>query len=148
MKDCLLICRETQTFIIQGNPRGQGRPRATVRGRHAAVYEDSKDTQYKQNLAAQVVAQKPEYIQDGPITLSVSFFMPRPKYHYNSKGAIKERFQAARPTGKPDLSNLIKGVEDALNGIVWADDSQIVGYGLSGKFYADTAPYITIEVMT
>lgn len=137
----------TQTFIVQGNPRGQGRPRATVRGRHAAVYEDSKDTQYKYNLAAQVVAQKPVYIEDKPVILTATFYMPRPKYHYNSKGAIKERFQAARPTGKPDLSNLIKGVEDALNGIVWADDSLIVGYGLSGKFYADTAPHITIEVM-
>ena len=136
----------TQKFIIEGNPRGQGRPRATVRGRHAAVYEDKADTLYKNNIAAQVVAQKPEFIQDVPVILTACFYMPRPKYHYDSKGVIKARFVEARPTGKPDLSNLIKGVEDSLNGIVWADDSLIVGYGDSGKFYADTRPHLTLEV--
>lgn len=135
-----------QRFIIEGNPRGQGRPKATIRGRHASVYEDSKDRIYKNNLAAQVVAQRPEYIQDAPITLTALFYLPRPKYHYNSKGQVKDRFINARPTGKPDLSNLIKGAEDALNGIVWSDDSLIVGYGDSGKHYADTKPHIVLEV--
>lgn len=135
-----------QTFVIEGNPRGQGRPRATVRGRHAAVYEAKEDTLYKNNITAQIVAQKPEYIVDKPVFLTALFFLPRPKYHFDSKGAIKARFQDARPTGKPDLSNLIKGVEDALNGIVWADDSQIVHYGNSGKYYTDTRPHIVLEI--
>ena len=135
-----------ERFIIEGIPRGQGRPRATKRGKHAAVYEAKEDTIYKQNLAAQVVAQRPVYIQDAPIVIEACFFLPRPKYHYDSKGQIKARFVTARPTGKPDLSNVIKGLEDALNGIVWADDSLIVGYGDSGKHYADTAPHITVEV--
>jgi Holliday junction resolvase RusA-like endonuclease len=135
-----------QRFIIQGNPRGQGRPRATVRGRHASVYEAKEDTMYKENLAAQVVTQRQSFIKDGPIILSAKFYMPRPKAHYDSKGCIKARYQDIRPTGKPDLSNLIKAAEDGLNGIVWADDSLIVGYGDCGKYYADTEPHIVLEV--
>lgn len=135
-----------QRFVIEGNPRGQGRPRATRRGNHAAVYEAKEDTLYKQNLAAQVVTQRPEFIKDAPIVLCAKFYLPRPKAHYDSKGAVKARYQSVLPTSKPDLSNLIKGVEDALNGIVWADDSLIVGYGDSGKFYADTRPHVTLEV--
>ena len=42
-----------------------------------------------------------------------------------------------RPTTKPDVSNVLKGVEDALKGLWYADDSQIVGYGELGKWYAE-----------
>ena len=42
-----------------------------------------------------------------------------------------------RPTTRPDVSNVIKGIEDALNGVWYADDSQIVEYGLIGKWYAE-----------
>ena len=134
-----------QHFIIEGNPRGQGRPRATRRGNHASVYEAKEDTVYKQNLAAQVVAQRPHFIGvDIPIELSVVCYMLRPKYHFGTKG-IKERFTDVRPLGKPDVSNLLKAIEDALNGIVWHDDSQIIKV-TTEKYYADTKPHITIEV--
>ena len=40
-----------------------------------------------------------------------------------------------QPTGVPDLSNLIKFYEDAGNGILWEDDSQITTYTISRKLY-------------
>ena len=40
-------------------------------------------------------------------------------------------------TGRPDLDNLIKGVMDALNGILWLDDAQVVRIH-AGKEYGDT----------
>lgn len=135
-----------QTFTILGNPRGQGRPKATIRGRHAGVYETAKDKMYKENIAAQVVQQKPQYIEGQPIILKALFYLPRPQYHFNVKGEVKERFRCTLPTGKPDLSNLIKAVEDSLNGIVWSDDSLICGYGNSGKFYTESSPRIVLEV--
>lgn len=75
-----------------------------------------------------------------PIELSAVFYVKRPKGHYGTgrnAREIKERFVDARPTGKPDLSNNIKLVED---GLVLAgllpDDDQIVGfYTPLGKFY-------------
>ena len=42
-----------------------------------------------------------------------------------------------RPKTRPDISNVIKGIEDALNNIWYKDDSQIVEYGLIGKWYAE-----------
>lgn len=48
-----------------------------------------------------------------------------------------------RPTIKPDVSNVLKGVEDALKGVWYKEDSQIVGYGVLGKWY-DERPRIEI----
>jgi len=40
------------------------------------------------------------------------------------------------PTKKPDIDNIIKGVADALNKVVYVDDTQIVALK-AYKFYSD-----------
>lgn len=71
----------------------------------------------------------------GPVRLCVLFQLRRPKSHYTSKGAVKSS-APARPTVKPDLTKLLRAVEDALTGVAWRDDSQIVCQ-LAIKDYAD-----------
>lgn len=72
-----------------------------------------------------------------PLILSVIFTMPRPKTHYGT-GKNKSQLKQSSPkypTGKPDALKLCRCLEDALTGILWRDDSQIVeehirkGYG-------------------
>lgn len=66
-----------------------------------------------------------------PVQLGLAFYVCRPKTtHYGS--GRNERTLNARglascfPTSRPDLSNLVKLAEDALTGLVWQDDDQIV----------------------
>ncbi|MGE6602614.1 reverse transcriptase domain-containing protein [Lysinibacillus fusiformis] len=50
-----------------------------------------------------------------------------------------------RPTKKPDLDNLIKGIKDGCNKIIWHDDSQIVDMTVR-KFYSEQPrAEVTIE---
>jgi Holliday junction resolvase RusA-like endonuclease len=49
-----------------------------------------------------------------------------------------------KPTTRPDLDNYAKLTLDALNGIIWTDDSQITELRL-GKFYSIT-PSTMIKV--
>lgn len=59
-----------------------------------------------------------------PLALVVSFVHLRPKGHYRADGCLR----ADAPRWKcsvPDGSNLLKGVEDSLNRVVWHDDSQL-----------------------
>lgn len=67
------------------------------------------------------------------IKLVVEYHMPIPR-SYSLKKA-KKCLQGPH-TKKPDLSNLIKFTEDALNGIVWEDDSFISEIE-SRKFYSE-----------
>ena len=79
---------------------------------------------------------------EGAIEFSLRIYRAIPK------GMPKYKREAAkagalRPVTKPDVSNVLKGVEDALKGVWYKDDSQIVGYGVLGKWY-DERPRIEI----
>lgn len=64
----------------------------------------------------------------GPLLLEVTFWMPRPKGHYGTgRNAERLKDSAPRyPIVKPDTTKLLRALEDALTGIVWRDDAQIV----------------------
>ena len=49
-----------------------------------------------------------------------------------------------RPTGKPDLDNVAKLLADALNGILWHDDSQIVALEVEKHYGASPATALSV----
>lgn len=59
---------------------------------------------------------------DGPLTMALTFFFKVPASHHKRK----DDMIGTPLSHKPDLSNLIKFVEDAANGILYVDDSCIV----------------------
>lgn len=50
-----------------------------------------------------------------------------------------------RPTSKPDLKNILAGVEDAMNGWVWRDDALVVDYAPLRKKYGPQ-PMVVVTV--
>ena len=65
---------------------------------------------------------------DGPIELSIIFYMPRPKNHFGTgkKAGILKANAPQWHTTKPDRTKLTRGLEDSLTGVIWRDDSQVV----------------------
>lgn len=61
----------------------------------------------------------------GHLALRVSFFFPRPKQHFRASGALKDNAPSFKGS-RPDTTKLLRSLEDALTGLVWMDDSQIV----------------------
>lgn len=63
------------------------------------------------------------------VSITCHFLVTRPKTtHYRSgrNERILKDTAPKYPTGRPDLSNLIKMVEDGLTKVLWADDDQVV----------------------
>lgn len=80
---------------------------------------------------------KPADLITGQIELGVKVFYPIPKSwpKYKQENAV---YGLIRPTGKPDLDNLIKQITDRMNGLFFRDDSQIVEYATgTGKYYGE-----------
>lgn len=80
----------------------------------------------------------------GPIKLSVTFYMPIPLSDSKKKKAEKKGKPA---TVKPDIDNLLKGLFDAANGIMWPDDNAVCELVNVRKVY-DNIPGIYLEVIT
>jgi Holliday junction resolvase RusA-like endonuclease len=94
-------------------PVAKGRPRLARSGH---TYTPPKTRTFENTVA--VLARREYGAREplgGPLNVSMRFVFVPGK-------SVKRKHH----TVKPDCSNLIKGVEDALNGIVWRDDSQIV----------------------
>jgi Holliday junction resolvase RusA-like endonuclease len=81
-----------------------------------------------------------------PIYLEAEFRFIRPKHHY--KGGNRERGTLkhgapAFPIGRPDRGKLLRCIEDALTGIVYVDDAQVVKGDVS-KVYG--TPGVTVWI--
>lgn len=75
---------------------------------------------------------------DGPVSLSVSAYWPRPKRM--SRGAREPRI------GREDADNVAKAVMDAGNGILYGDDRQVVELQ-ARKWYAASGEAPRIEIV-
>lgn len=72
---------------------------------------------------------------EGALRVKISAYYGIPK-SFNSKKAHLARIDELRPTVRPDCDNISKNLCDALNGIAFKDDKQIVTL-IVQKFYAD-----------
>lgn len=113
-------------FSLTGEVRGKGRPRATMRGGYARLYTDDLTRKYEKSIrdVAQrhMLGRKPF---EGPLSVSLRFRLTPPQSMSKRQRA---RLLAGEEAyfGRVDADNACKSVQDALNGIVWIDDVQVM----------------------
>jgi len=83
--------------------------------------------------AAVMNAQRNGVMLTGALRCEVVFRMPRALWHRNSKDFLVER-APAWPITRPDVLKIMRSTEDAMTGIVWHDDAQIVQEWIDKKF--------------
>lgn len=131
------VTAHTKSFKcrIDGIPRPQARAFATTKGKGPKVrlwnpskqQTDSFESCFKQALQS---AQAENLFQkEGhPVKLSVKFYFSRPKKHYSYDGSDLKLSKNAPfyVPKKPDLDNLLKLVMDAIQGVCYANDCNVV----------------------
>jgi crossover junction endodeoxyribonuclease RusA len=111
--------------VVDGMPVPQGsvRPVMSKTTGRTFVKQNPKMLDWRARIAEAARSQCPAcFVTDKPLVLSAIFRLPRPKSA--RKSATPYELAAKRP----DLSKLVRAVEDALTGVWYADDSLIVSY--------------------
>lgn len=118
-------------FRIKGEPIGKGRPRArlvTPKGKKPfiSMYTDSQTRDYEdmvKRLAQYAMLGHPPIERAVELNVTIYIQIPDTWPQWKRDAASGQEIM---PTTKPDISNVVKSIEDAMNGVVYKDDSQIV----------------------
>lgn len=131
-------------FTVFGVPQPQGSTRAFMRkgARFPIVTSDNPKLKGWRQLVAEGASRAlagGRGVQfDGPVKISASFFLARPK---SLKGKVAPHLT------RPDTDKLLRGLGDALSGVLYRDDSQVVHVDVT-KAYAgpDESPRVVVSV--
>lgn len=124
------------TCTIPGRPGTKGNShRIMKRGNHMSV-SPSASSQQRERAAREVIAsERPAAPFAGPLVVEVSFVFAIPA----SRRKGKDKVSVGDPCLlRVDRGNLLKLIEDAMNGLVYDDDSQVVGGNVS-KVWGETS---------
>jgi len=140
------------TFTVFGEQRPQGsktcrviyrngKPVTAASGRivTATMEANPHTKEWRRQVSdAAFEAMLGKHLIDGPVALHLTVYRVRPKGHFGSgknSGTVKGS-ALAYPTTKPDLLKLARAIEDAMSGIVYRDDNQVVRHDLQ-EFYGE-----------
>jgi Holliday junction resolvase RusA-like endonuclease len=123
------------TFTVDGDPVPKGRPRFARRGQFVQTYTDAKTIDYETQVAMQA---RHAIGSTKPLEGALSVFL---YLRYTVPASYSKKRKEACLKGveypkKVDIDNVYKSITDAMQGIVYANDSQIVEAHIK-KVYAE-----------
>lgn len=144
-------------FFVEGKSAPAGSHKAFVRlnrknGRHRAVVRPACDSLERWQAVVKqeaIKAMRGEPATRLPVKLTTVFYIARPDSHYG-QGPLAATLQKKAPkhhTYKPDLSKLIRGLEDGLTKVVYMDDSQVMIHDAVKRWHEKDFVSVTVETI-
>lgn len=141
-----LIAVDSILFTAYCQPEPQGSMKAFIpKGwNRAIITSDNKDLKsYRQEVSKAALAQRHElgfyevmFVKHVPVVAVFRFYFAKP-----DSVSKKRKAHVVRP----DLSKLIRATEDALTGIIYADDAQIVSIDAKKEYGLPERVEVTIS---
>ena len=131
------------SFFIPGKPFGK----QSVRFGKGRAYTKRATRKSMKRATIAFLETNGKYIE-GAIEMNATAYFPRPQKHFRTgkfSELVKDVFIRIFCTVKPDLTNIIKGIEDGLNKVAYKDDSYIVDL-VGHKRYANPGEQVGVFV--
>jgi Holliday junction resolvase RusA-like endonuclease len=114
-------------FTVLGEAAPQG---SKTKTRFGGIREANPRTRpWRQAVAAEaLLAMGGRGPRGEPVEMRIRYFFPRPRGHYGTgrNAAVRKPSAPEHKLTAPDTSKLNRAAEDAMSGIVYRDDAQIV----------------------
>jgi len=127
-------------IIVKGDPKGKARPRVTRGGQHTYTPGATKD--YEKLIQVSFRQQNGQK-KEGYLSAGIKAYFKIPK-SYSKKKRQDALDNKIMPDKKPDIDNIAKCILDALNGLAYEDDKQIV-YLVISKWYSEE-PRVEVNI--
>jgi len=134
-------------IVVDGVPVAKGRPKFTTVNGFGRSYTPAKTRNYEnwvRMCGVQAMNLAGRNTMDEALDLTMVAHVPIPA-SWSKKRQRMAALGEIRATKRPDLDNFLKAVKDALNGIVWRDDSQIVNLCARKVYGEHPKLVITVE---
>ena len=132
-------------FIVEGRVQGKARARTFYNKRMGKMQSITPEQtkSYEDLIRWSYKAAGGQYLGDKVLSVDIMAYYPIPK-SFSKKKREEAKADRVYPTTKPDCDNIIKVVLDALNGVAYYDDKQVVCVSCN-KYYGDTG-YLKIDI--
>ena len=130
------------TFTIPGEIKGKQRPRVTRTGH---VYTPAQTRKAESDIAIIAkAAMRGQAPISEPVSLNIMVITEPPRSITKAK---RQAMLAGilRPAKKPDLDNVVKLISDALNGIVFEDDRQVVELWVVKRYGEEARAVVSVD---
>lgn len=141
------------SFFVAGVPVPKGSAKAFLHSKTNKVVVRQDNVEAQKPWASMIGYAAQQHFESklvGPVSIHLTFIMPRLKSHYGTgKNAttLKESAPAYHTT-KPDLDKLIRCVKDALTNIAWGDDSQVARVAAEKGYGDSPGVFVNIKSLT
>jgi Holliday junction resolvase RusA-like endonuclease len=114
------------TYMVEGNPIGKGRPKFARRGNFVSTYTPTKTRDYETVIKeAAKKAMGSNELLETPVTVAIYITVPIPQ-SYSKKRTEACLKDIERPIKKPDIDNIAKCFLDAMQDVVYLNDTQVL----------------------
>ena len=113
------------TFTISGTAIPKARPRATKIGNRAIMYTPAKTKEFENYVKLVASQHAPKELLTSALEVRLSFLFQRPK-------SLPKKIR--HHTKKPDIDNLAKSVLDAMEGIIYVNDAQVISLRVTKEY--------------
>lgn len=132
------------TFILPGKFGGKQRQRTLKNGHSYTPYQTVTAENWIRCCVIEQLGRIPNPVRT-PVKLHLAITVAIPASWPKSK-QLEALCGNLWPTGKPDWDNTGKLISDALNGILWVDDAQVIDGRVTKAYGFDPQAILTVEL--